>query len=83
MDWIDMMVGCQNKLHSFNVGGGEQSGGTHLGEIEESRLAEQDVRQIHRAAGQHLDLVFTEMMAPQELSKVPGGRSTRQTDMGW
>lgn len=45
---------------------------TNLREIEESRFAEQDVSQEHRATSQHFNLVFTEMMAPQEFTKVPG-----------
>jgi len=48
------------------------TGPAHLREVEERRLTEQDVSQEHRAAGQHFDLVFTEMVAPQELAKVPG-----------
>lgn len=44
---------------------------THLREIEESWLTEQDVSQEHGATRQHFNLVFTEMMAPQEFSKVP------------
>lgn len=44
----------------------------HLGEVEEGRLTEQDVGQEHGAASQHFNLVFTVMMATQELSKVPG-----------
>lgn len=43
----------------------------HLREVEEGWLAEKDVRQEHRATGQHLDLVLTEIMAAQELAKVP------------
>lgn len=55
------------------------AGATHLREVEESRLAEQDVSQEHRATCQHFNLVFTVMMAPQEFTKVPrneraGGR---------
>lgn len=45
---------------------------THLREVEESRLTEQDVSQEHGATSQHFNLVFTEMMAPQEFTKVPG-----------
>lgn len=43
----------------------------HLREVEEGWLAEKDVRQEHRTTGQHLDLVLTEIMAAQELAKVP------------
>lgn len=45
---------------------------TYLWKVEESWLTEQDVSQEHGAAGQHFDLIFTEMMAPQESTKVPG-----------
>lgn len=55
-------------------------GATYLGEVEESRLTEQDVSQEHRAAGQYLNLVFTVMMAPQELTKVPASERARRTD---
>lgn len=46
--------------------------GAHLREVEEGRLTEQDVSQEHGATSQHFNLVFTVMMAPQELTKVPG-----------
>lgn len=49
-----------------------QPGPAHLGEVEEGRLAEQNVCQEHGSAGQHLDLVLTKIMAAQELAKVPG-----------
>lgn len=52
------------------------AGPTHLREVEESWLTEQDVSQEHRAARQHFNLVFTEMMAPQEFTKVPGNERT-------
>lgn len=55
-------------------------GPTYLREVEESRLAEQDVSQEHRAAGQYLNLVFTVMMAPQELTKVPTSERASGTD---
>lgn len=55
-------------------------GPIYLREVEESRLAEQDVSQEHRAAGQHLNLVFTVMMAPQELTKVPTSERASGTD---
>lgn len=46
---------------------------TYLGEVEEGRLTEQDVGQEHGAASQHFNLVFTVVVAPQKLTKVPGG----------
>lgn len=54
-----------------SVSGTCRQRGTHLGEVEEGRLTEQDVGQEHGAARQHFNLVFTIMMAPQELNKVP------------
>lgn len=45
---------------------------TYLRKVKESWLTEQDVSQEHGPAGQHFDLIFTEMMAPQESTKVPG-----------
>lgn len=50
---------------------GTSQGATHLGEVEEGRLAEQDVSQEYGATSQHFNLIFTVMMAPQELTKVP------------
>lgn len=55
-------------------------GAAYLREVEESRLAEQDVSQEHGAAGQYLNLVFTIMMAPQELTKVPTSESASRRD---
>lgn len=51
---------------------GNLSGPTHLREVEESRLTEQDVSQEHGATRQHFNLVFTEMVTPQEFKKVSG-----------
>lgn len=60
-------------------------GPTHLWEIEEGWLTEQDVSQEDRATRQNFNLVFTEMVTPQEFSKVPGNRrgSGRQRQPLW
>lgn len=55
-------------------------GAAYLREVEKSRLAEQDVSQEHGATGQYLNLVFTVMMTPQELTKVPTGERTSSAD---
>lgn len=55
-----------------SVSGTSREKDAHLGEVEEGRLTEQDVGQEHGAASQHFNLVFTVMMTPQELAKVPG-----------
>lgn len=49
---------------------------THLREVEQSWFTEKYVSQINSPTGQHLDLVFTEMMTSQKLTKVPAGRAT-------
>lgn len=55
-----------------SVSGTSRERDAHLGEVEEGRLAEQDVGQEHGATSQHFNLVFTVMMTPQELAKVAG-----------
>lgn len=63
---------CNDQVQINHVWG--TSSTTHLREVEKSWLTEQDVSQEHRATSQNFNLVFTEMMAPQEFAKVPGNQ---------
>lgn len=43
----------------------------YLREIKEGWLTEENVSQVNSSAGQHFNLVFTEMVTSQKLTKVP------------
>lgn len=55
---------------------------THLREIEESWFTEKYVSQINSPTSQHLNLVFTEMMTSQKLTKVPAHRQQQSVIKG-